>query len=396
MIAFDEALAAVEALARPLSAETVRLERADGRVLAAPVVARRASPATAVSAMDGYAVREADLASGRARLRLAGESFAGAGFGGELAPGTCVRIFTGAPAPRGAERVVVQEEANREGEFVVLGPLPGSGRHLRAAASDFAPGEVLVPAGAVLDPQKLIAAAAADLASVEVVRRPKVVILSTGDELREPGVRGAGPDSIPESVSFGIAALARRYGGEVVERRRLSDDLASLSRAAACALEACDVVVTTGGASVGERDFSKAMFEPLGLELAFSKVAIKPGKPVWLGRACDRLVAGLPGNPTAALLTARLFLAPLLAGLSGRAAGSALKWETAGLATPLEACGARETFYRGRSAGAGAVEVLADQDSSAQKALASADLLIRRRPGEGASEIGELVPVLAL
>src|SRR5690606_24772233 len=130
MIAFDEAVAAVEALARPLGAETVRLERADARVLAAPVVARRASPATAVSAMDGYAVRETDLAPGRARLRLAGESFAGAGFDGELAPGTCVRIFTGAPAPRGAERVVVQEEARREGEFVVLEPLPGSGRHL--------------------------------------------------------------------------------------------------------------------------------------------------------------------------------------------------------------------------------------------------------------------------
>jgi molybdopterin molybdotransferase len=395
MIAFDDAAAAVAAFAQPLAGETVRLERADGRVLAEPVVARRASPQTAVSAMDGYAVREADLQAGPARLKLIGESFAGAGFDGELARGTCVRIFTGAPAPRGAERVVIQEEARREGELVVLAPAPGAGRHLRAAASDFSPGDVLVPAGAVLDPQKLIAAAAADLAVVEVVRRPRVVILSTGDELREPGALHAAASSIPESVSFGVAALVWRFGGEVVARRRLADDLGCLQRAAAAALEACDVVVTTGGASVGERDFSKAMFEPLGLELAFSKVAIKPGKPVWLGRVDERLVVGLPGNPTAALLTARLILAPLLAGLSGRAPQSALDWRTAPLATPIEACGPRETFYRGRATGEG-MHLLDDQDSSAQKALASADHLIRRRPGDQAAGVGELVPVLAL
>lgn len=394
MIAFDEAIAAVTAAARPLARETVRLDRADGRVLAEPIIARRASPQTAVSAMDGYAVREADLRAGPARLKLVGESFAGAGFEGELVGGTCVRIFTGAPAPRGAERVVVQEEARRDGDDVVLAPAPGSGRHLRAAASDFAVGDVLVAAGVVLDPQKLIAAAAADYAAVEAVRRPRVVILSTGDELREPGARHPAAASIPESVSFGVAALASRYGAEVIARRRLADDLGCLQRAAAAAVEACDVVVTTGGASVGERDYSKAMFEPLGLELAFSKVAIKPGKPVWLGQLDGRLVVGLPGNPTAALLTARLVLAPLLAGLSGRAPQSVLDWRMAPLATPIEACGARETFYRACATEQG-MAVLPDQDSSAQKALAVADHLVRRRPGEPAAGVGELVPSLA-
>lgn len=395
MIGFDEAVARVRELARPLGGETVRLECADGRVLAEPVVARRASPQTAVSAMDGYAVRDADLAAGPVRLRLVGESFAGGGFCGEVAPGTCVRIFTGAPAPRGAERVVIQEEARRDGDCVVLAPAPGGGRHLRAAASDFAVGDVLVPAGAVLDPQKLIAVAAADHEAVQAVRRPRVVILSTGDELREPGARHAPASTIPDSVSFGVAALARRFGGEVLARRRLGDDLGCLRRAGAAALEACDVVVTTGGASVGERDFAKAMFEPLGLDLVFSKIAIKPGKPVWLGKVDDRLVVGLPGNPTAALLTARLVLAPLLAGLSGKDPQAALDWRMAPLAQPLEPCGERETFYRACATGQG-VAPISDQDSSAQKALASADCLIRRRPGDAAAGIGELVPVLPI
>lgn len=394
MIGFDEAVAVVAGLARPMAAETVRLERADGRVLAKPVVARRASPQTAVSAMDGYAVRDADVTAGPARLKLVGASFAGEGFEGELAAGDCVRIFTGAPAPRGAERVVVQEEARCDGHHVILSPAPGSGRHLRAAASDFAVGDVLVPAGAVLDPQKLIAAAAADHEAVEVVRRPRLVILSTGDELRAPGARHAGASGVPESVSFGVAAMARRFGGEVLARRRLGDDLGCLTRAAAAALEACDVVVVTGGASVGERDFSKAMFEPLGLEMAFSKLSIKPGKPVWLGLVDDRLVVGLPGNPTAALLTARLVLAPLLAGLSGRDPLSALDWCEAPLTSACEPCGGRETFYRARATGQG-VELLLDQDSSAQKALALADRLVRRRPGDPAAGVGELVPVLA-
>ena len=177
---------------------------------------------------------------------------------------------------------------------------------------------------------------------------------------------------------------------------RLSDELACLRRAAGAALQSADVVVVTGGASVGERDFAKAMFDDAGLDVVFPKVAIKPGKPVWLGRAGETLVVGLPGNPTAAMVTARLFLAPLLAGLAGRGASRALAWRTAPLALPLQGSGERETFHRGRRIDPGAVEPLEDQDSSAQRALALADVLIRRRAGQGPAAVGEPASVLDL
>jgi molybdopterin molybdotransferase len=394
MISFDEAIERIERLARPLPAERVQLQRADGRVLTAPVISQRASPARAVSAMDGYAVREADLGESCVRLRVAGESFAGAVAAGRLRTGACMRIFTGAPVPAGADRVIVQEEVKREGDLAVLPPRQAGRRHVRAAGSDFRPGEILVPAGAVLNPQRLVAAAAADLAWVEVVRKPTLVLVGTGDELREPGRAGA-PGSIPESVSFGVAALARRWGAEVVGRWRLTDELTSLRRAAQAALDSAEVVVVTGGASVGERDFAKAMFDWVGLELVIPKVAIRPGKPVWLGCAGERLVVGLPGNPSAALVTARLFLAPLLAGLGGLGAGRALAWRTAALARPLQGCGDRETFHRARWVEPG-VEPLDDQDSSGQKSLAMADALIRRRAGQVAQGVGEPVSVLDL
>ena len=206
----------------------------------------------------------------------------------------------------------------------------------------------------------------------------KAVILSTGDELAPPGTASERVGAIPESVSLGVAALANEWGAVVTSRQRLRDDLATMEQTAAEVTALADVVVVTGGASVGERDFAKTMFVPGDLELIFSKVSIKPGKPVWLGRAGKTLVMGLPGNPTSALVTARLLLAPLLAGLSGRDPQDALRWRTAALATTLRACGPRETFHRARSTGQ-AVEVLGFQDSSAQKALAEADVLVRQR-----------------
>ncbi|UTP38454.1 molybdopterin molybdotransferase MoeA [Phenylobacterium sp. LH3H17] len=395
MIGFDEACRRIAAIASPLGAEQIALDLAWNRVLAAPVVACRSAPETAVSAMDGYAVRDADLASGPARLRLVGTSFAGSPNGGpRLEAGACVRIFTGAPMPAGADRVVMQEVVQREGEAVMFAERPSPARHVRAAGSDFAAGEALLELGTRLTPQALVAAAAADLATVEVFIRPRVAVLSTGDELVEPGLAPHAPGTIPESVSFGVAALARAWGGEVTCRRRLGDELPSLVRAAAAALDDAHVVVVTGGASVGERDFSKAMFQELGLRLDFDKVAIKPGKPVWVGRVGERIVVGLPGNPSAAMVTARLFLAPILAGLSGTRPEDALAWRAAPLASPLGACGDRDCFHRGRSTFDG-VRPVGNQDSSAQKDLAMADLLIRRRPAARALAAGELVEVLA-
>ncbi len=393
MISFDEAVAIIAEVAKPLGTETAAIADATGRSLAEDVAARVDAPPCDVSAMDGYAVHDADLETLPARLQVVGEAFAGAGFSGSVAPGTCGRIFTGAPVPAGADRVVIQEIVTREGEVAIFTKKTGPARHIRRKGTDFSRGDILLKGGTHLGFRQLVAAAGGDHASLLVWRRPRLVVLGTGDELTAPGSAADRPGTIPESVSFGIQALAEDWGAAGADRIHLRDELPSMVEAAGQALETADLVVVTGGASVGEKDFAKAMFADNGLELLFAKVAIKPGKPVWLGRANGKLVMGLPGNPTSALVTARLLLAPLLAGLSGRDPISALRWWKAPLAHPLEACGSRETFVRARAAG-GDVEPIANQDSSAQQALAQADLLIRRPAGAPAAAPGEVVPVL--
>lgn len=393
MIDFDEAVRLVGEAARPMGVETVSLADAEGRALAGPVTARLASPRSDVSAMDGYAVREADVARFPARLALVGESFAGGKWRGAVGPGECVRIFTGAPVPAGADRVVMQENVRREGDVAVLDSHPGEARHIRRRGGDFAEGEALLGAGQLMHARAMVSAAAADVATVQVHARPQVTILSTGDELAPPGTAAARDGAVPDSVSFGVAALCRHWGGRVAECRRLRDDLDEMEAAAAGAVANSDLVVVTGGASVGEKDFAKAMFAPLGFEPVFSKVAIKPGKPVWLGRAGNALVIGLPGNPTSALVTGRLLLAPLLCGFVGRPAEQALHWRSARLAQRLERCGARETFHRARWSDR-RVAPLSNQDSSAQKGLAVADLLVRQRAGASAQDRGDEVEVL--
>lgn len=392
MISFEEALERVRSVAQPLGTESVAIDVAAGRVLAAPVIARIDSPRSDVSAMDGYAVSEVDLQSLPARLIVAGQSFAGAGWSGVAEAGQCVRIFTGAPVPRGADRVVMQENVRREGDTAIIAEHPGNSRHIRRRGSDFRTDDELLAVGRMLDKRAIVAAAGADLAEVEVFKRPLVSILSTGDELAEPGSAYQRADAIPESVSLGVAAMALECGADLARRHRLPDEIEEMTQCAALAVKWADLVVVTGGASVGEKDFAKAMFEPSGLELIFSKVSIKPGKPVWLGRAGKALVMGLPGNPTSALVTARLLLAPLLAGLSGRKVDDALRWQSAKLARPLMECGTRETFHRGRWSG-DEVEVLSFQDSSAQKALAAADVLVRQPANSPAVPAGGEVQV---
>lgn len=392
MISFDEAIERVRGAASPLGIEDVAISVAAGRVLAAPIVARISSPRRNVSAMDGYAVREADLATIPASLRIVGESFAGQSWNGSVGAGECVRIFTGALVPEGADRVVIQENVRRDGDLAVI-ESPGDASHIRKRGSDFEEGQELLPAGCLLDKRAIVAAAAADLAQVEVFKRPRVLILGTGDELAEPGSASERQDAIPESVSLGIAALVDEWGGEVIGRERLRDDLAAMEQAAARALADADLVVVTGGASVGEKDFAKAMFEPSGLELIFSKVNIKPGKPAWFGRSGPKLVIGLPGNPTSAMVTGRVFLAPLLAGLTGRNPDEALRWRSANLANALPECGSRETFHRARCSG-GQVEILGFQESHAQRALAEADVLVRQPADSPALQTGAEVDMI--
>jgi molybdopterin molybdotransferase len=393
VISFDEAAALLREVARPLGAETVKLAAARGRTLAAPVVARVLAPPADVSAMDGYALRDADLAQLPARLPVVREIFAGFGEGAPLGPDACARIFTGAPVPAGADRVVIQEKVRREGGFALFDEPPGTARHIRRCGSDFRAGDTLLQAGALLGPRQLVAAAAADLDEVAVTRRPRLAVLSTGDELVRPGCARERPGSIPESLSIGVAALAQDWGGEFLSSTLLADRLADMEAAAAAALREADLVVVTGGASVGEKDFARRMFAGQGLELIFSKVSIKPGKPVWLGAAAGGLVLGLPGNPTSAMVTARLFLAPLLTGLLGRDPATALRWREGRLAAPLAPVGERETFARGAMDG-GVVRIASNQDSSAQRTLAECDLLVRLSPGVEPLPAGAAVETL--
>lgn len=391
MISFDEALACLRAFVSPLGSETVALAGASHRWLAEDIVSRIASPRHTVSAMDGYAVIERGISVGKA-VPVVGEARPGHAFDDQLGIGAAVRIFTGAPLPEGADCVIMQEYAEREGDEVRFREGHGPSRHVRERASDFDAGTVLVPAGRRLDPQALVAAAAADVGAVRVHRRPQIALVATGDELAEPGKAMDSPRAIPDSVTHALAALIERQGGAVGTRHRAVDDLPALEQLAGDLLASADLVVVTGGASVGERDFAKPMFVAHGLELAFDTVAIKPGKPVWLGRAGGTLVMGLPGNPTSAMVTARLLLVPLLARLQG--GDGAHRWRNLPLAATLGATGGRETFARACWGDAGLVPI-GNQDSGVQGGLARADWLIRCPPGQAELRAGTVVPALA-
>jgi len=393
LIGFDEAMKRLPGAEALIGTETVPLDRAAGRVLAEPLCARQDSPRQLTAAMDGYAVRDAATAPDQP-LRVIGESRAGRAFAGLVGAGEAVRIFTGAPMPVGTDRCIVQEHAIREGGTVRFTVGYGQESHVRAIASDFAAGALLLDRGTRLSPQAMVAAAAADVATVTVAVPPRVAILGTGDELAPPGTAADRPGAIPESVSFGVAAMVAESGGLVVRRATGRDDLAVLQHLAGSLLEAADLVIVTGGASVGDHDLARPMFAPHGLELIVDKVAIKPGKPVWLGRAGGRWVLGLPGNPTSALVTAAFFLRPLLAALQGQDPQQRLRWRRLPLAAPLPAVGGRETFVRAQWDGDG-LGPLGNQQSGAQAALVAVEWLIRRPAGSAAAAAGETVSALA-
>ncbi|SEJ82142.1 molybdopterin molybdotransferase [Sphingobium sp. AP50] len=392
MISFDDALALVKVAALPLGPETVALGDAHGRILAAPCIAQITSPAGDVSAMDGYALRDQDL-SLSTPFEVVGTAFPGTPFEGTVRLLECVRVFTGALIPGGADRVVVQEEVQRDGSLATMLHPSTARRHIRQAGLDFAAGDALLPAGRRLDPQAIVAAAGADLDELEVWRRPRISILGTGDELLPPGSARLRRFAIPESISYGVAALAETWGAQIIGRHRISDDIATITHAAGEAARSADLVIMTGGASVGERDFSKQAFIGLGAEILFPRVLMKPGKPVWFGRLGTTLVLGLPGNPSSAMVTARLFLTTLLAGLTGREPSHALQWRRARLASPLPSTGVRETFLRAYADPDGIVKV-DNQDSGMQLELANATLLVRQTPNSPALAAGEMVDVI--
>lgn len=398
LLPVDEALARLLDDVDPVEAELLPLHDAAGRVLAHDIVALRTQPPFDASAMDGYAVRAADTAVPDARLRVIGEAPAGRLFPGKVGPGEAVRIFTGAPMPDGADAVLIQENTRRiDAQTVEVTQPVAAMRNVRLRGLDFRSGDVLLPAGRRLDPAALSLAASANHPAVPVARKPLVAIVATGDELLPPG-SVTGPDKIIASNVYGIAAAAREAGADILDLgiapdRR--DAIAALVREAAS--RTADVVVTIGGASVGDHDFVHDVLTSEGVALAFWKVAMRPGKPLMFGRR-DRLrVLGLPGNPVASLICTQLFLKPLIARLCGADYVQDMREAVLGKAVPAN--DARQDYVRasimqdGDRLVATAFDV---QDSSMLQILARSDALIVREPHAPAAEAGAMCRVLML
>lgn len=387
MIPVEEATARLLALATVLPAETVPLRQAAGRYLARPVAARRDQPPFDASAMDGYAVAGDPVAGDS--FTLIGESGAGHAFAGRVGVGEAVRIFTGAPVPEGATRVVIQEDVARDGNSITLAAADAQ-TNIRRRGQDF-------PAGATLGPRRLRPAdlalvAAMDHADLPVTRRPVVAIMATGDELVMPG-EPARPDQITASNGFALAAMAEAEGA-VVRLLPIARDSDAGLRTVFALAEGADVILTIGGASVGDHDLVGRVALDLGLDPAFWKVAMRPGKPLMAGRMGAAVLLGLPGNPVSALVTARLFLVPLLRALQGDAA-PVPRPLTATLGADLAANGPRVHYMRARLAG-GAITPFDRQDSALLSILTEADALLIRPAGDSPRRAGETVPYLPL
>ena len=388
----EEARALMLAWAIALPAETVPLADAAGRVLSEDIHALRDQPPYAGSAMDGWAVRAAETPG---RLRIAGESAAGTPFAGSLGPGEAVRIFTGAALPTGADAIVIQENATREGDHVAV-PAVQAGAWVRGAGMDFHGGERLLAKGSRLDAWRLSLAAAGGRGEVSIARRPQVRFLSTGEEIIDPGA-APGPFQIFDAGTVALVTRAREWGAEAQRLKPVRDDMDATVEAVRN--EACDLLVTVGGASVGDHDLVKPALAALGLELAVENINVRPGKPTWFGRLADgRRVLGLPGNPSSSLVCAELFLRPLLAAMQG--ADPTLPMIEVRAGADFPANGGREHWMRAKlthgADGMVRAEAFADQDSSLVGVFASTDALVRRASGAPALAVGELIDALPL
>ncbi|WP_369061094.1 gephyrin-like molybdotransferase Glp [Caulobacter sp. 73W] len=401
----EEARRRMLARAAVLAPETVPLDSAAGRILAEDVAAIRDQPPFDASAMDGWAVRTADLTG--APLRIVGESAAGHGHSAPLQAGETVRIFTGAPVPVGADRVVIQEEADRDGDLLMPRGAPGAPAYIRPRGGDFRAGDVLLHSGDLLTPWRLALAAAAGRSALAVARRPRIAILTGGDEVVAPG-ETPGPWQIFNSGSAGLLALARQWGAEARGYPLIGDDedaiVAQVTEITAPVSVSvtefsADLIVLMGGASVGDHDLAKPALARLGLVLDVETVKVRPGKPTWFGKLTDgQLVLGLPGNPASAFVCAELFLRPLIETMLGAAPGPVM--EAAALAAPLPANGPREHWMRARferdEDGTLRVRAFPDQESSLVTVFAQADALLVRPAGAPAAAAGEVVKALRL
>lgn len=390
LLPVEEAQARLLALTAPLPAEAVPLTDAAGRYLAEPLIARRDQPWTDLSAMDGYAIRFADMPG---PWHLAGEVPAGAGLPTEaLTPGAAMRIFTGAPMPPGADSVVLQEDVGALDSMIRLtgdGP-DRAGKHVRPRASDFAEGMVLLQAGLRLGPPRMALAALAGHAEVSVRARPRVALLSTGDELVAPGAP-CPPGKLPASNDIMLRTMLEGAGAQIIASRIVPDILPQLVEALRACAEA-DIIVTTGGASVGDHDLVRPALEAAGGSIAFWRIAMRPGKPLIVGRLGKATVLGLPGNPVSSMVTGALFLLPLVRHLAG-AADPLPRPQPAQLGAAMPAVGGRANYIRAMLTD-GVVTPLAFQDSAAMQAAAAANALLIRPAGAPAAQAGEIASVL--
>lgn len=399
LISVDEALSRLLSGIEPLGGETVPLASANGRVLAADLAATRTQPPFAASAMDGYAVRAADIAAVPATLKLIGEAPAGRAFTGAIKAGETVRIFTGAPLPEGSDTILIQENTERDGDLVTALESAPPGKFVRPAGLDFKAGETLLAAGTRLDYRRLALAAAMNHPVLQLRRRPKVAILATGDELVEPGEQ-PGPDQIIASNHAGIAALVEDCGGEPLQLGIASDRREHIAEKIAEARAAgADILVTLGGASVGDHDLVQEVLAASGMELGFWRIAMRPGKPLMAGRIEGMRVLGLPGNPVSSLVCGVLFLRPLIDALLGRPPRRR-DAELLPLAADIGGNDQREDYLRARiqrdDDGTERVAAFERQDSSMLATLTRADALVVRPPHAAPLPAGTPVPVLRL
>lgn len=394
MIAVDEAISRIIGTFGTLPAEDVALTDACGRVLAADVTAGFDQPPGDVSAMDGYAVRAVDAAVG-ACLKVKGESPAGKPFRGTVAEMEAVRIFTGGVMPAGADAVVIQEDVQRTDDRITIAEAPKRGENIRSRGLDFRAGEVLIQSGKCLTARDIAVIAAADMPVIRLRRKPRVALFATGDELSRPG-EPRKDGGIVASSTYAIQAMIRNWGGEAIDCGILSDRIEAFETLPTLTSGA-DLIVTQGGASVGDHDLVQAALGRHGFVLDFWKIAMRPGKPLIFGRLGDTPLIGLPGNPVSAMVCTQLFIRPAIAKMLGCPFRAPIV--TAILASPLPANGKRQEYVRARLE-TGSGQVVATpfrlQDSSTQKIFAEADALIIRQPGAAAAAEGDRVDALLL
>ncbi len=397
----EEALRRILAGATPIGdIEAVPLRLAATRTLGQDLAARRTQPPVAVSAMDGYAVRADDIEALPARLIVVAESAAGRGASRSIAQGETIRIFTGAPVPAGADAILIQENATVQGTAITALDAVMRGRHIRPAGQDFKAGEILLMAGRRLGASDVALAAAMNYPEVPCARRPRVAILATGDELVAPGAEPS-PDQIVASNSFALAAIVEEAGGEVIDLGIARDTMDNLrERFAAARHQGADVLVTLGGASVGDHDLVQRALVEAGMALDFWRIAMRPGKPLMHGRLDTLQVLGLPGNPVSSIVCGLLFVRPLVRMLSGDPDPAADPTEPATLGAALPANDGRQDYLRGRLIRSGEAfpEAVAGtrQDSSMLKALSDADCLIVRPPHAASAPVGEACRIIRL